>query len=202
MGLVITQILNLAMMCQWGMRQSADMENCMTSVERVCEYVDLEPEPMLEVNADNMNKTSDDARLADWPQEGAIEFIDLSLKYSQHDDFILRNLNLTIKPGEKVGIVGRTGAGKSSIIQAIFRLAINEGVVKIDGVDTSTIGLHNLRRNISIIPQDPVLFTGTMRENLDPFHTKTDDDLWRALDQVKSDAVSAGVNYLSHLIAG
>lgn len=183
-GLAITQIFNLIMMSQWGMRQTADLENCMTSVERVCEYIDLEPEPMLEVKEEKLSKEYEDSRLIDWPLDGKIEFINLSLKYSENDEFILKNLTMTIKTGEKIGIVGRTGAGKSSIIQAIFRLATLEGSIKIDGIDTSTIGLHTLRRNISIIPQDPVLFTGTMRDNLDPFHKKSDDDLWKALDQV------------------
>lgn len=183
-GLAITQIFQLIMMCQWGVRQTADLENCMTSVERVCEYIDLESEPMLEVDEDKLTKENEDLRLIDWPKNGTIEFINLSLKYSENDEFILKNLTMSIKSGEKIGIVGRTGAGKSSIIQAIFRLAVLEGSIKIDGIDTSTIGLHTLRRNISIIPQDPVLFTGTMRDNLDPSHKKCDDDLWRALDQV------------------
>lgn len=186
-GLAITQIFNLIMMSQWGMRQTADLENCMTSVERVCEYIDLEPEPMLEVNEEKLKKEKSDPRLVDWPKDGTIEFINLSLKYSENDEYILKHLTMTIKSGEKIGIVGRTGAGKSSIIQAIFRLALLDGTIKIDGIDTSTIGLHTLRRNISIIPQDPVLFTGTMRENLDPLHKKSDDDLWRALDQVSID---------------
>lgn len=83
------------------------------------------------------------------------------------------------------GIVGRTGAGKSSVIQAIFRLANNEGTIKIDGVDISSVPLNILRQNISTIPQDAVLFSGSMRDNLDPFQTKSDDELWNALDQVE-----------------
>lgn len=164
-------------MAQWGMRQTAELENCMTSVERVVEYTDLEPEPPLEIKDNNVD-------LKDWPSSGSITFNNLSLKYSKDSQLILKSLNLAIKANEKIGIVGRTGAGKSSIIQAIFRLALNEGAIKIDNVDISTIGLHDLRRNISIIPQDPILFSGTMRDNLDPFQTKTDDELWKALDQV------------------
>lgn len=178
-GLAITQILNLIMMSQWGMRQTAELENCMTSVERVAEYIKLEPEPPLETDE------NDGERLKNWPSSGSIAFSNLSLKYNENSDAILKSLNMSIEPGEKIGIVGRTGAGKSSIIQAIFRLGVNEGVIEIDDVNISKIGLHDLRNNISIIPQDPILFSGTMRDNLDPFQKKTDDELWSALDQVE-----------------
>lgn len=167
------------MMSQWGMRQTAELENCMTSVERVAEYIDLKPEPPLETDE------NDCKRLTDWPSSGSIAFSNISLKYDDSGDAILKSMNLSIKSGEKVGIVGRTGAGKSSIIQAIFRLGVNEGTIKIDDIDISKIGLHDLRNNISIIPQDPILFSGTMRDNLDPFQKKTDDELWNALDQVE-----------------
>lgn len=168
------------------MRQTAELENFMTSVERVIEYVDLEPEATI---SDNVEVDEERQQIQNepknWPQTGRIEFEHLSLRYSDHEDFILRDLNMSIRSGEKIGIVGRTGAGKSSIIQAIFRLAINEGTIRIDDVDISTISLHTLRKNISIIPQDPLLFTGSMRDNLDPFHKNSDDDLWLALDQVE-----------------
>lgn len=178
MGLAITQILNLITTIQWGMRQTAELENNMTSVERVMEYINLKPEtePMILIE-----KPLD---LQYWAKKGEIEFKNLSLKYSETSEPTLKSLNLKIKPGEKIGICGRTGAGKSSIIQAIFRLAHNDGIVKIDSVDISHVPLNILRRNISIIPQESILFSGTMRENLDPFLEKCDDELWRALDQV------------------
>lgn len=166
-------------MSQWGMRQTAELENCMTSVERVAEYIDLKPEPSLEIDE------NDGKQRKGWPSSGSIAFTNLSLKYDDNSDAILKSLNLSIASGEKIGIVGRTGAGKSSIIQAIFRMGVNEGIIKIDDVDISKIGLHELRNNISIIPQDPILFSGTMRDNLDPFQKKTDDELWSALDQVE-----------------
>lgn len=175
MGLAVTQIFSLMTMCQWGMRQTSEVENQMTSVERVVEYSQLEPEATLE--SIDKQKSPDNQ----WPPNGSITFEKLSLRYSRNGANVLKNLNLQIKPSEKIGIVGRTGAGKSSIIQALFRLAHNEGKIIIDNVDISNIGLHELRQKISIIPQDPILFSGTMRDNLDPFNQKTDDELWRAL---------------------
>lgn len=180
MGLAITQILNMMSTIQWGMRQTAELENNMTSVERVTEYINLKPET--DSTTMVIEKQPD---LQNWAKKGEIEFKDLSLKYSETSDPTLKSLNLKINPGEKIGICGRTGAGKSSIIQAIFRLAHNDGVIKIDAVDISSVPLNTLRRNISIIPQESILFSGTMRENLDPFLEKSDDELWRALDQVK-----------------
>ncbi|XP_052864944.1 ATP-binding cassette sub-family C member 4-like [Anopheles cruzii] len=177
-GLAITQVFNLIFMCQWGMRQTAELENQMTSVERVLEYAEVQPEPPLETSPKH-------APGAGWPAAGAIRFEQFSLRYSPHAAMVLRDLNLAVGAGEKIGIVGRTGAGKSSLIQALFRLAVNEGLVYVDGVDIGTLGLHDLRRRISIIPQDPILFSGTVRENLDPFRQHADTELWTALGQVE-----------------
>uniref|UniRef100_A0A182NN20 Uncharacterized protein n=1 Tax=Anopheles dirus TaxID=7168 RepID=A0A182NN20_9DIPT len=177
-GLAITQVFNLIFMCQWGMRQTAELENQMTSVERVVEYAEVDPEPSLVSIGKHKPPT-------DWPAKGAIRFEHFSLRYSPKSDVVLRDLNLTIHAGEKIGIVGRTGAGKSSIIQALFRLAVNEGIIHIDSVDIGTLGLHDLRKRISIIPQDPILFSGTVRENLDPFKQHDDAALWNALEYVE-----------------
>lgn len=187
-GLAVTQIFSLITMCQWGMRQTSELENQMTSVERVVEYTKLETEPPLE--SDEKQKPD-----SSWPKDGAINFEGLSLRYSVNDCLVLKDVNLQILPGEKIGIVGRTGAGKSSIIQALFRLAHNEGLIVVDGVDIATLGLHELRQKISIIPQDPILFSGTMRDNLDPFNQKTDDELWRALALV-SYAMLMWINFI------
>lgn len=168
------------------MRQTAELENNMTSVERVMEYINLRPESDVKCNEE---KKPD---LSDWAKQGEIEFNNLSLKYSVDSEPILKSLNLKIRSGEKIGICGRTGAGKSSIIQAIFRLAHNEGVIKINSVDISTVPLDVLRKNISIIPQESILFSGTMRDNLDPFHEKSDDELWSALDQVSFSCFQSG----------
>lgn len=177
-GLAITQIFNLITMCQWGMRQTAELENQMTSVERVNEYATLESEPALESSPDRKPPKV-------WPQTGAVRFEDLSMRYTTTSEPVLRGLSFDIRAREKIGIVGRTGAGKSSIIQALFRLAHNEGTIVIDGLPTGELGLHDLRSKISIIPQDPVLFSGTMRSNLDPFGDAADADIWSALEQVE-----------------
>lgn len=177
-GLAITQSIGLTGMFQWGMRQSAELENQMTSVERILEYSKVENEPPLESAPDKKPKS-------EWPQEGKVEFKNVFLRYAPLEPPVLRNLNFVIFPREKIGIVGRTGAGKSSLIQALFRLADVDGVIEIDKVNTGQIGLHDLRSKISIIPQEPFLFSGSLRRNLDPFDLYPDDPLWRALEEVE-----------------
>lgn len=176
--MAILQCINMIGMCQWGMRQTAEIENQMTSVERVMEYANLPAEAALESAPEHKPPAA-------WPQAGTIQFRHLNFKYSENADFVLTDVNIDVMAGEKVGIVGRTGAGKSSIIQALFRLAELDGQILIDGVDTSVLGLHDLRKQISIIPQDPILFSGTLRFNLDPFDERTDEELWSALAQVR-----------------
>lgn len=153
-GLAITQAMALTGMLQWGIRQSAEVANQLMSVERIMEYRDLdaEKEPL---------KPREVAKT--WPAQGQIEFRNVIYKYFPEAEPVLRGLTFVVRPGEKIGIVGRTGAGKSSLIGAIFRLAVVDGQVLIDDVDTSTISLENLRSRVSIIPQDPVLFSGTLR---------------------------------------
>lgn len=189
-GLAITQTISLIGMCQWGMRQSAELENQMVSVERINEYSKLKPEPPLETAPKHRPQRS-------WPENGVIRFTNVELRYSEDGEKVLKDLNFTIRPGEKIGIVGRTGAGKSSLIQALFRLAPYEGTIEIDGIDTKTLGLKDLRSKISIIPQDPILFSGTLRSNLDPFEEKKDEELWNAIEQVElKEAVSSLVGGL------
>ncbi|KAH8324496.1 hypothetical protein KR074_008725 [Drosophila pseudoananassae] len=179
-GLAITQAMGMTGIVQWGMRQTADLENTMTVVERVVEYADIEPEGELEAPADEKPPET-------WPEQGSILFEEICLRYvpDPKADNVLKSLSFAIKPREKVGIVGRTGAGKSSLINALFRLSYNDGSIIIDKRDTNAMGLHDLRSKISIIPQEPVLFSGSMRYNLDPFEEYSDEKLWRSLEEVK-----------------
>lgn len=177
-GLAISSALFLSGSFQWGVRQSTEMESQMTSVARIKEYSELPEEPARESEPGFKPAPS-------WPEAGEIEFHGVNLRYFDNEEPVLKRLTFTIRPGEKVGIVGRTGAGKSSIIAVLFRLTEPEGSIVIDGVDTKSIGLHDLRKKLSIIPQEPILFNGPIRRNLDPFNEYTDLDLWRALEQVK-----------------
>jgi ATP-binding cassette subfamily C (CFTR/MRP) protein 4 len=181
-GLAITQCLLMSGIVQWGMRQSAELEHQIISVERILEYSKLEPEPSLE-------KTPANKVPEKWPEQGQISFKNVSLIYDRQEEPALKNLNFTIEPCQMIGIVGRTGAGKSSIINALFRLADIEGEIYIDNVATSKIALQDLRSKISIIPQEPMLFTGTLRTNLDPLDEYPDQVLWQALEQVEMKAV-------------
>ncbi|XP_060872658.1 probable multidrug resistance-associated protein lethal(2)03659 isoform X2 [Metopolophium dirhodum] len=190
-GLAITQAIGLTGMFQWVVRLSAELENQMTSVERVLEYTNVPQESALE-SAPNKKPSKE------WPNKGQIIFNKLYLRYDPETPFVLKNITVTIEATEKIGIVGRTGAGKSSLIGALFRLALNEGSIIIDGVEIHELGLHDLRSNVSIIPQEPVLFSGTMRKNLDPFDEYSDHVLWKALDEVELkdvvDDLSDGLN--------
>uniref|UniRef100_A0A3Q4AMX3 Cystic fibrosis transmembrane conductance regulator n=1 Tax=Mola mola TaxID=94237 RepID=A0A3Q4AMX3_MOLML len=179
-GLALTYSVTLMGMFQWGVRQSAEVENMMTSVERVVEYTELECEAPWETKK---------RPPPDWPSKGLVTFDRVSFSYSDDSPAVLHNLKAMFRPQEKVGIVGRTGAGKSSLVSALFRLAEPEGKIYIDGILTSEIGLHDLRQRMSIIPQDPVLFTGSMRKNLDPFNQHTDEELWNSLREVQLKSV-------------
>ncbi|KAF5283708.1 hypothetical protein FQR65_LT13743 [Abscondita terminalis] len=182
-GLALTQAINLTSTLQWGTRQFAEMENQMISLERVLEYNDIEHERELP------DKTPPES----WPNKGEIIFSNLCLWHSSQDPLILKDLNFTIKSNEKIGIVGRTGAGKSSIIAALFQLTKTEGSIIIDGIDIKTLKLQDLRSKISIIPQEPVLFSGTIRNNIDPFDEYDDEVLWKALEEVELKEMVGGL---------
>jgi ATP-binding cassette subfamily C (CFTR/MRP) protein 4 len=169
-GLAITQAFRLTGTLQWAIRQWAEMENSMTSVERVLEYTEVKQENKQGQSLDN------------WPTKGEVKYQDVCLSYNNTEDYVLKNINFTANPREKIGVVGRTGAGKSSIIATLFRLYEVKGKIIIDGVDIKSLSLEYLRKHISIIPQDPVLFTGTIRDNIDPEGLYTDDEIWRAVE--------------------
>uniref|UniRef100_A0A8C5A2Y0 Cystic fibrosis transmembrane conductance regulator n=1 Tax=Gadus morhua TaxID=8049 RepID=A0A8C5A2Y0_GADMO len=179
-GLALSYAITLMGMFQWGVRQSAEVENLMTSVERVMEYTELESEAPWE---------TEKRPPLDWPSQGLVTFDGVNFSYSADGPVVLRNMNATFLPREKVGVVGRTGAGKSSLVSALFRLAEPQGKIYVDGILTSELGLHDLRQKMSIIPQDPVLFTDTMRKNLDPFNQHSDEELWNSLQEVQLKSV-------------
>ncbi|XP_041354291.1 ATP-binding cassette sub-family C member 4-like [Gigantopelta aegis] len=177
-GLSVTYAMTLMGLFQWGVRQSAEVENQMISVERVLEYSKISPEAALESDPEHKPPS-------DWPKHGIITGEGVCLKYAETAPCVLKELNFCVRSKEKVGVVGRTGAGKSSLVTVLFRLFEPTGKLLIDGVNIREIGLHDLRRTISIIPQDPVLFTGSLRHNLDPFNQHDDQQLWRALEEVQ-----------------
>lgn len=194
------------------MRQSAEVVNQMTCVERVLEYTSLPPEETLKKisneitgQLDGVNgkgKVSLEDSLKDWPQEGRISLKNVFLRYDEDEKPILNGISAIIEAKEKIGIVGRSGAGKSSIISALFRLRSVEGIIEIDGINTEAISLDNLRKHISIIPQNPVLFSGTLRKNLDPFNECSDDGLWTVLEEVelKDRVVASGGDGLDNMV--
>lgn len=175
LGLAISSALVIVGPFQWGVRQLVELESNMVSVKRIKEYSDLPEEGPQESEPDLKPPSS-------WPDQGHIEYDNVGLSYFEDEDPVLKNLSFVIKAKEKVGIVGRTGAGKSSIITALFRMTEPSGRIIIDGIETRTIGLKDLRRAISIIPQEPILFSGTIRHNLDPFGEHNDEAIWKALD--------------------
>lgn len=189
-GLALSQILILCGMLQHGMRQTAEMVAQMTSVERVMQFTDLDKEGPFDSEPNKKPSST-------WPSKGEIKFQNVYLRYSDDDASVLKDLNITIESGMKIGIVGRTGAGKSSLISALFNLTRIEGNIIIDDIDTRKIGLHDLRSKISIIPQEPMLFSATLRDNLDPFHKYEDAILWSALEEVE---LKQSVESLDHIV--
>ncbi|KAG8623951.1 hypothetical protein KVT40_008927 [Elsinoe batatas] len=174
-GLVLSYILTIVQMIQFVVRQLAEVENNMNSAERIHYYgTELEEEAPLHTV---------DVRPS-WPEKGEIVFQNVSMQYRPELPLVLKNLTLHVQPGERIGVVGRTGAGKSTIMSTLFRLTeLASGSITIDGLDISKIGLADLRSRLSIIPQDPTLFRGTIRSNLDPFNQHSDLELWSALRQ-------------------
>ncbi|CAL5091324.1 unnamed protein product [Urochloa decumbens] len=174
-GLAVTYGLSLNMLQGWAIAILCSLENRMISVERILQYMNIPSEPPLTISESRPN--------CQWPTEGEIELHNLHVRYAPQLPFVLKGLTCTLPGGKKTGIVGRTGGGKSTLIQALFRIVDPSiGQVLIDGTDICTIGLHDLRTRLSIIPQDPVMFQGTLRSNIDPLGEYSDEQIWEALD--------------------
>lgn len=181
-GLIISYALNVTAVLNWLVRMTADVETNIVAVERVKEYSSLPEEAPWEIAPATSGGGAGTGEAAKWPHEGRIKFSDFRMRYREGLDLVLNSLSFDVKGGEKVGIVGRTGAGKSSLTMALFRLVeAAGGEIVIDGKDTALLGLHEVRKSITIIPQDPVLFSGTLRLNLDPFEAYEDASVWQAL---------------------
>jgi ATP-binding cassette subfamily C (CFTR/MRP) protein 1 len=174
-GLVLAYVLSIQQVLTFAVRQFAEVEDNMNATERIHSYAtNLEKE-----DSADCHQVSND-----WPQQGDIVFEQIQMRYRANLPLVLRGLSLHIRSGERIGIVGRTGAGKSSIISALLRICpLAGGSIRIDGVDTSAIPLHDVRSRITVIPQDPNLFRGTIRSNLDPFDEFTDTELWAVIRQ-------------------
>uniref|UniRef100_A0A665WVS5 ATP-binding cassette, sub-family C (CFTR/MRP), member 3 n=1 Tax=Echeneis naucrates TaxID=173247 RepID=A0A665WVS5_ECHNA len=174
-GLSVSYALQVTMSLNWMVRMTSDLESNIVAVERVKEYSETKTEAPWEVE--------DKKPPPEWPMEGNVQFQDYSVRYREGLDLVLKKLNLSVQGGEKIGIVGRTGAGKSSMTLCLFRLLeAAAGEITIDRVKIAEIGLHDLRSKLTIIPQEPVLFSGTLRMNLDPFDQCSDEDVWKALE--------------------
>ncbi|RLN33979.1 ABC transporter C family member 3 [Panicum miliaceum] len=174
-GLAVTYGLSLNMLQGWAIAVLCSLENRMISVERMLQYTNIPSEPPLTISESRPN--------CKWPTEGEIELRNLHVRCAPQLPFVLKGLMCTFSGGKKTGIVGRTGGGKSTLIQALFRIVDPcIGQVLIDGIDICTIGLHDLRTRLSIIPQDPVMFGGTLRSNIDPLGEYSDEQIWEALD--------------------
>ncbi|KAL8420183.1 hypothetical protein RB594_003095 [Gaeumannomyces avenae] len=177
-GLAMSYGLQITTSLNWIVRQSVEVETNIVSVERVLEYARL-PSEAPEIVRRNRPPIS-------WPAKGAVEFNNYSTRYREGLDLVLKNITLDIKSHEKIGVVGRTGAGKSSLTLALFRIIEPaSGNIDIDDVNTSNIGLLDLRRRLAIIPQDAALFEGTIRDNLDPGHVHDDTELWSVLEHAR-----------------
>ncbi|XP_043701211.1 ABC transporter C family member 3-like isoform X2 [Telopea speciosissima] len=174
MGIAVTYGLGFSMHgLLWDL---SILENKIISVERIMQYTCIPSEPPLLVEESRLDH--------EWPSQGKVDIVDLQVRYAPHLPLVLRGITCTFPSRMKIGIVGRTGSGKSTLVHALFRMFEPTcGQIWIDGINISKIGLHDLRSRLSIIPQDPIMFEGTLRSNLDPFKEYMDEQIWKALDR-------------------
>lgn len=179
-GLSLTLLLQLSGLLQWAVRQSCEVISNMIAVERVAAYATIESEAPLETETDKLVD-------AHWPSDGSLDVKDLAVRYRKSLPQALSHLTFEVQGGERIAVVGRTGSGKSTLLQALFRLLeAEEGSIEIDGQDVSKLGLHMLRKRMSVIPQAPVLFSGwSLRDNLDPFGLYSDEEIIESIFNVQ-----------------
>ena len=175
-GLALAYVMDIANYSQYTVRQFAEVENFMTSVERVMAYGSLDSEPGYKIKT---------LPPINWPFDGHVSFKNVALRYYPGGPQVLKDLSFEIQGKLKLGIVGRTGDGKSSIVAALLRMPEAEGEISIDGIPINSIRLQELRKCISVLSQSPVLFSGSLRKNLDPLQKHRDDELWDALREVE-----------------
>ncbi|KAI1700651.1 ABC transporter transmembrane region domain-containing protein [Ditylenchus destructor] len=195
-GLSVSYALSVTQTLNWAVRMTSELEANIVSVERISEYTAIPTEASLE--------TGPEVVLSEvWPTRGEVILENVELRYRPDLDLVLKGVTAHIKPREKVGIIGRTGAGKSSLTLALFRLVEPAGgKIIIDDLDIAKLGLKDLRSRLTIVPQDPVLFSGTLRTNLDPFNTYDTPDIWRVLQLTSMDTfVSTLPEKLEHKIS-
>ncbi|KAG6908348.1 hypothetical protein DXG01_005166 [Tephrocybe rancida] len=175
-GLVLSYTLNMTSSLSDAIRTTGEFEQNIVSVERILHQTEVQSEAPLEIPETKPSGV--------WPSHGQVEFRQYSTRYRAELELVLKDISFVIIPKEKIGVCGRTGAGKSSLLLALFRIIEPvEGTIFIDSVDITKVGLHDLRSNISIVPQSPDLFGGTLRENIDPVGEHSDADIWIALSQ-------------------
>ncbi|KAG4995850.1 hypothetical protein AAZX31_10G019000 [Glycine max] len=184
-GLSLSYGLSLNAVMFWAIYMSCFIENKMVSVERIKQFTNIPSEASWNIK--------DRLPPANWPGEGHVDIKDLQVRYRPNTPLVLKGITLSINGGEKIGVVGRTGSGKSTLIQVFFRLVEpTGGKIIIDGIDISALGLHDLRSRFGIIPQEPVLFEGTVRSNIDPTGQYTDEEIWKSLERCQlKDAVAS-----------
>ncbi|KAI8030603.1 ABC transporter C family member 10 [Camellia lanceoleosa] len=194
-GMALSYGLSLNMSFVMSIQNQCTLANYIISVERLNQYMHI-PSEAPEVIEENRPPVN-------WPTVGKVEIQDLQIRYRPDAPLVLRGISCTFEGGHKIGIVGRTGSGKTTLIGALFRLVEPVGgKIVVDGIDIATLGLHDLRSRFGIIPQDPTLFNGTVRYNLDPLSQHTDHEIWEALGKCQlRDAVVEKEDGLDSLVA-
>ncbi|XP_058770273.1 ABC transporter C family member 14-like [Vicia villosa] len=193
-GLSLSYGLSLNGVMFWAIYMSCFIENKMVSVERIKQFSNIPSEAAWNIK--------DRSPPPNWPGQGHVDIKDLQVRYRPNTPLVLKGITLSINGGEKIGVVGRTGSGKSTLIQVFFRLVEpTGGKIIIDGIDISALGLHDLRSRFGIIPQEPVLFEGTVRSNIDPTGQYTDDEIWKSLERCQlKDSVASKPEKLDSLV--